>query len=48
MVDEQSLNHAINRWYPEATSFNAKAKKVFVGTKNDIHKEYLENDKKCK
>ena len=46
MVDKQSLNHAGSRWLPEAISFNGKAKRVFVGTKADVHKEYLENGNK--
>lgn len=43
MVDQNSFHNAINKWFPEVQEESPKAIKIFVGTKEDMHREYLED-----
>jgi GTPase SAR1 family protein len=41
MIDQISFHNAIGKWYNEISEECPKAIKIFVGTKSDLHREYL-------
>ena len=41
MIDQNSFHNALNKWFPEVHEESPKAIKIFVGTKSDMHAEYL-------
>lgn len=41
MIDQNSFYNALNKWFREVHEECPKAIKIFVGTKYDLHQEYL-------
>lgn len=45
MIDQNSFRNALDKWFPEVQEESPKAVKIMVGTKYDLHQEYLEDKK---
>jgi GTPase SAR1 family protein len=40
MVDDRSLQSAMEKWFPQTQEYCPSAEKILVGTKEDLHREY--------